>query len=131
MRREPMLILDNNCRRNSLPPLPINWMSLPYVQRFWFEYSSILASFCHIMCIFILISDLKYETMPIGPLNSITLTLKHWHTLPRSAVDADGRSGDCASKKETLRKPKTIFDWIFFILIREASHSHQAFMEAS
>ena len=40
-------------------------------------------------------------------------------------------SGERASKKENKQKSESEFDRSFSILIREASHSHQAFMEAS
>ena len=69
--------------------------------------------------------------MPIRPINSLALTLKHWSTSRYSAVATNPCSGDRASKKETLKKPKTQFDWIFSILIREASHLNQAFLKTS
>ena len=52
---------------------------------------------------------------------------------PRSggAPAPNGRSSDCASKKETLKNRKTKFGGIFLILMKGPSHLHQAFLETS
>ena len=55
--------------------------------------------------------------------------LNTWLSYRRIAGDAP--SGKRASKEPKQKHLKRIIDMIFFIFIREASHSHLTFMEAS